>query len=204
MQARFETRKIVRTQSLGEILREARLERGFRIDEMAEKTMIQDRCIENLEKSRYDDLPAKVYVEGYLRRIATMLQLDPDRVVKLYRKEIGIQENLSSTHTPEKKRRDTRKKTKLIISPAIIRNIAIVAAILAGIGYLWYQVSSLSEPPELHLIQPTGDQEIASDELTVLGTVDETAELRINGQSVFVNETGEFKETLSLQEGANT
>jgi len=204
MQAKFETRKVVHTRSLGDIIRETRIEQGVRISDLAERTLIQPAFIELLEKGKYDQLPAQVYIEGYLQQIAKELRLSEKQLLKIYRKEIGIQENIRKNHARGKGKKRTYKRQRLFLSPTIIRNIVISVIVLLGIGYLWYQVSSLSQPPTLSVLQPEGDQEIDSDEIIVVGQVDKGAELTINGQSVYVSQTGDFKETLSLQDGSNT
>lgn len=203
MNARFETRKIVKTQNLGEIFRETRLARGYRIEQIAKKTMIAPEFVEQLEKSNYDKLPAKVYVEGYVRKVAVALGLNTDAMVRIYKKEIGIKENIKSKHVNELEPIKTARNPKVVIHPTLIRNTVIVFLIVAAAGYLWYQVSSLSKPPALAVYEPSADQEISTDEIVVVGHTDPSATLSINGQSVFVSDSGDFKEALTLQEGAN-
>lgn len=202
MQARFETRKIVRTQSLGEILRRRRLEKGYHLDDVAKKTMLLPQYIEYLEKDEHDKLPARVYVEGFLKKIADALQLDDRSLIRMYRKEQNIKENIEKKHT--KPTVKPFRNPKLYLSPTIIRNTIISLVILFGVGYLWYQISSLSKAPTLALVEPGGDQEVQEDELVVVGHVDPNSTLSINGQSVFVAQSGDFRETVSLQPGSNS
>ena len=206
MQARFYRRKIVKTQTFGEFLREARLARHYGLEEVAEKTLINKDMIEALEKGEYEALPARVYVEGYIEKLAKFLQMNPEETLRLYQKETKIKEHMETTHgyasNAEKLR--TFKNPRLWVSPAAIRNIVIGAVLLFGVGYLWYEVSSLSNPPEIILVQPTGDQEVDSNELVVFGQAALAEELTINGQLIFIGEDGEFRETLTLQPGTNT
>lgn len=202
MQAKFERRKIVRTQTLGEILRRTRLERGYQLDEVAKRTMIPAEFIEFVEKSKYESLPAKVYVEGYVRKIADALNLNQKAMVKLYKREVGIQDNLAKEH--DKHEVNTRfKNPRFVVHPTLLRNVVIVLLIAAAVGYLWFQVSSLSKAPQIALIQPGADGHITTDELLVLGSVSRGTTVTINGQSVFVAESGDFKENLTLEPGAN-
>lgn len=203
MQAKFERRKIVRTQTLGEVLRRTRLERGYQLDEVAKRTMIPAEFIEFVEKSKYEALPAKVYVEGYVRKIADALNLNQNAMVKMYKREVGIQDNLAKEHNKHEK--NTRfKNQRFVVHPTLLRNAVIVLLIVGAVGYLWFQVSSLSRAPEVALIQPGSDGHIATDELLVLGSVSKGATVTINGQSVFVSETGDFKENLTLEAGSNS
>ncbi len=203
MQAKFERRKIVRTQTLGEVLRRTRLERGYQLAEVSKRTMIPAEYIEYLEKGKYEQLPAKVYVEGYVRKVATALNLNQNALVKVYKREVGIQENLDKEH--KKHEKSSRfSNPRFVVHPTLLRNIGVAGLILAAIGYLWFQVSSLSKAPEISLIQPASDSRVSQDELLVLGTVSRGSTVNINGQSVFVSETGDFKENLTLESGANS
>lgn len=68
----------------GEWLRRVREARGLTLKELADKTRIGTLHLGNLEADRYEALPAKVYVRGFLTILARELQLDPERVSKSY------------------------------------------------------------------------------------------------------------------------
>lgn len=68
----------------GAVLRKAREDRGLAVKELAAITRISPRLVESLENDRYDDLPAEVFVRGFLRNCARELELDPDHVIALY------------------------------------------------------------------------------------------------------------------------
>lgn len=203
MQAKFERRKIVRTQTLGEVLRRTRLERGYQLAEVSKRTMIPAEFIEHVEKGKYEALPAKVYVEGYVRKIASVLNLNEAAMVKMYKREVGIQENLDKEHKRNEKASRFRNP-RFVVHPTLLRNIGVAALVLGAIGYLWFQVSSLSKAPEISLIQPGSDGHVSQDELLVLGSVSKGSSVNINGQSVFVSDTGDFKENLTLEPGTNS
>lgn len=203
MQAKFERRKIVRTQTLGEVLRRTRLERGYQLQEVSKRTMIPAEYIEYLEKGKYESLPAKVYVEGYVRKVADALNLNESAMVKIYKREVGIQENLDKEHKKHEKTSRFHNQ-RFVVHPTLLRNVMIVLLIMGAIGYLWFQVSSLSKAPEIALIQPAADGHVSQDELLVLGSVTKGAQVHINGQSVYVNDAGDFKENLTLETGANS
>lgn len=66
---------------LGQQLREARQSRGLSIDEVAGGTRIRPAYIRALEEERFGDLPAPVYVRGFLRNYATFLGLDAEELI---------------------------------------------------------------------------------------------------------------------------
>ncbi len=68
----------------GELLRQVRESRGLVIQEVAERTRIPVRHLENIEADRYNHLPATVYLRGILMSLARELRLDPVRVARSY------------------------------------------------------------------------------------------------------------------------
>lgn len=62
---------------IGETLREARERRGLTIEQVAQETRISARFVEALEEERFEELPAPVYVRGFLRSYANFLRIDP-------------------------------------------------------------------------------------------------------------------------------
>lgn len=67
---------------IGTTLRDARLERGLSIDEVARATRISSRFLVALEEDDYDELPAPVYVRGFLRLYAEQVGLDAEALIE--------------------------------------------------------------------------------------------------------------------------
>jgi flagellar biosynthesis protein FlhG len=68
----------------GRTLRRIRLSRGIELEEISAVTKINETYLRYLEEDRYPDLPAPVYVRGFLREYARYLRLDPRRVTDSY------------------------------------------------------------------------------------------------------------------------
>ncbi|WP_342374214.1 helix-turn-helix domain-containing protein [Myxococcus stipitatus] len=68
----------------GELLRRVREARGYTLHQVADRTRISSRHLENVEADRYTALPAQVYLRGILMNLARELGLDPLRVSKSY------------------------------------------------------------------------------------------------------------------------
>ncbi|RKH62282.1 helix-turn-helix domain-containing protein [Corallococcus aberystwythensis] len=68
----------------GELLRRVREARGMSIQQLADRTRISVRHLENVEADRYTALPTTVYLRGILMNLARELGLDPLRVSKSY------------------------------------------------------------------------------------------------------------------------
>ncbi len=65
-------------------LRRNRLFRGYEIDDITEVTKVSAAHLRNIEEENFDDLPADVYVRGFVTAYARMIGLDPKIVVPSY------------------------------------------------------------------------------------------------------------------------
>ena len=68
----------------GARLRRARLLRSVEVDDVASATKISPAYLRFLEEDRFDDLPAVVYVRGFVAAYARFLGLDANRVARSY------------------------------------------------------------------------------------------------------------------------
>ncbi len=68
----------------GARLRRTRLSRGIDIGKIAQITKINPTYLECIEEERFDELPADVYVRGFVVAYAGCVGLDPDRVAPVY------------------------------------------------------------------------------------------------------------------------
>jgi cytoskeletal protein RodZ len=60
------------------------MSRGIELEEIAAVTKINERYLRSIEENRYGDLPASVYVRGFLKQYARTLHLDVRRVADTY------------------------------------------------------------------------------------------------------------------------
>ncbi len=65
----------------GPQLRRWRLQRGVEIEEIAEATKVNPLYLKFIEEERFEDMPAGVYVRGFLVSYANYLDLNPEQVV---------------------------------------------------------------------------------------------------------------------------
>ncbi|MCL4685065.1 helix-turn-helix domain-containing protein [Myxococcota bacterium] len=68
----------------GPRLRRTRLSRGLEIEDVVRVTKINPTYLRFLEDERFDDLPAIVYVRGFVAAYARLLGLDPSQVAPSY------------------------------------------------------------------------------------------------------------------------
>jgi hypothetical protein len=68
----------------GDLLKQVRLAKGLSLVQVADRTRIGVKHLENVEGDRYDALPAAVYLRGILMNLARELGLDGLRVSRSY------------------------------------------------------------------------------------------------------------------------
>ncbi len=61
---------------IGEILRQERMQRGLRLEEVMIETKVSRRHIEAIEEGRVEDLPHPVYVKGFVKIYSKMLGVE--------------------------------------------------------------------------------------------------------------------------------
>lgn len=69
---------------IGRMLKEARLQKGFSLEEMHEKTHISLDYLQALEEEQFSKLPSPFYARGFLRAYARSLRVDPQVLLEKY------------------------------------------------------------------------------------------------------------------------
>jgi transcriptional regulator with XRE-family HTH domain len=72
---------------LGELLKDARQNKGASLEEIEEELRIRKKYLQALEEEDFSIMPPEVYVKGFLRNYAIYLGLDPEEVRALYKGE---------------------------------------------------------------------------------------------------------------------
>ncbi|RED66097.1 helix-turn-helix domain-containing protein [Cohnella lupini] len=73
---------------LGALLRKAREQRGYTLEDIQEYTKIRKRYLEAIETGEYKVLPGSFYVRAFVKTYAETVGLDAEEVLRLYQKEL--------------------------------------------------------------------------------------------------------------------
>ena len=68
--------------SPGPVLRAEREKRGMKVEEVASQMRLSRHQVEALERGDYDVLPGAIFVRGFIRNYAKLLQLDPGSLLE--------------------------------------------------------------------------------------------------------------------------
>ncbi len=121
----------------GERLQAARIERGIAIEGLANQMHLSVGILQSLESNRFEDIAAPIFVKGYLRSYARIVDLDENEILEQYVSEymesdppIGSTSNSVAKPAHVRRRTGARWRLWLIL--------LLVAAVLGG---WWYQRS---------------------------------------------------------------
>lgn len=193
----FVPKKIGQAESWGEKLRQARLRKNWRIEDIAKKISIRPEYLIALEDERLEKLPAGLYGKNFIKEYATFLGLNLKEIIQdwnLQTSEINQDDPFS---------RKILARWQFIIFPKIIRNLLIIGAIVICFLYLIFYFKKIILPPELIITQPTTNLALRGTNITISGQTEPGAEVRINGQIVLNNHNGYFNEVINLKKGLN-
>ncbi len=199
----FKTKKI-KTQTLGEELKQARESAKLTIGQISQQIRIPINYLKYLEQGEYKQLPADVYVSAYLKNYAQLLDLNVDKILNQFKVERGLTDNVDR-HEEKNRKKSTNfiNKKPFIVTPkktALVVSIIVISLIF---GYFWHQLSYLIYPPSIKITHPTSDVTIQQEDIQILGETRPNAYLTINGREVSVDEQGKFSSMISLDLGLN-
>jgi cytoskeleton protein RodZ len=72
---------------IGTILMHARKRKGLSVERLHTLTKIRIHHIKAIELNEWDALPGSTYANGFIKRIAEAVDLDPEKVHALFRRE---------------------------------------------------------------------------------------------------------------------
>ncbi|MCK4248927.1 MAG: helix-turn-helix domain-containing protein [Candidatus Omnitrophica bacterium] len=70
--------------TIGDIFKTARKEKQVAIEEAAKQTRIHHKILTALEENKFEELPAPLYVKGFIRRYSQFLEIDGEELARRY------------------------------------------------------------------------------------------------------------------------
>jgi cytoskeletal protein RodZ len=72
----FDQEQVQKLTEIGTHLRNLRTKKGLSLEEIATKTMVQQRFLDAIEKGDFEQLPEPLYIRGFIRRFAEAMGMD--------------------------------------------------------------------------------------------------------------------------------
>ena len=100
---------------LGAHLKEARLAKGYSLDDLQEITKIQKRYLIGIEEGNYSIMPGSFYVRAFIKQYAEAVGLDPEKLLDNYRSDIPMVHKRRSGTIDSRQSPSRRKLSKSFI-----------------------------------------------------------------------------------------
>jgi cytoskeletal protein RodZ len=130
--------------SFGRYLQAIRLEKKISLEQVAEQTRIGLGNLLLVEQEDHEQLPAEVFVKGFLRSYAAAVGADGDEAVRRYESRLGVVHKIAESEASVGKS-DTRLAWKLLISLGML--FCIIAASILVISFLHHSETLPSRKP---------------------------------------------------------
>ena len=193
----FIPKRIYPEESWGEKLRQARLAKSIRLEDVSRRLHIRQEYLNYLEEERLDRLPAGLYGKSFFREYAAFLGIKDKGLLET------VEARLTAGNQADPFSQKMIKKSQFLVLPKIIRNLAAALAVCLCLLYLLFYFKKIVSPPELAIVSPANNLATSSLTFVIEGRTDKEAEVRINGELVLNNHAGAFSQMVNLKRGMN-
>jgi len=121
---------------LGTRLKEARLSKGYSLDDLQEITKIQKRYLVGIEEGNYSIMPGSFYVRAFIKQYADAVGLNAEEILESYKSELpstpNDQVSQSMTNSPSRRKVSKGPSNKMMEAmPKVIVGLFIIVIIVA-------------------------------------------------------------------------
>lgn len=184
----------------GQVLKEGRLRKNLSLEEIEKQTKIRFRFLKLIEEDAYAKFSNAVTAKGFIRNYALFLELNPDSVLAIFRRDFS--ENERGQIVP---RGMIIPLNQFAFSwnPKLTGLVVGLVFLTIFFGYLIRQFSSWISAPEIEVAYPPENIVLEKLEVDLIGKTDRDASFFVDGEIVSLNENGEFSKRLNLERGEN-
>lgn len=186
--------------TVGQILKEAREDKSYTLEDVERQTKIRVELLEALEADNFRKLPPETFIQGFIKNYGTFLGLDTKKLLAIFRRDYE-----QKKHPPvilESFSRPINTK-KFSISPQRVLVLGIGLVIIGFFAYLWLEYRQFVGAPNLSLSSPQDQQTVDVPSVLIEGTTDPEAKVAVNDQDIGVDKSGHFQEDIKLSQSVN-
>jgi cytoskeleton protein RodZ len=187
-------------QTVGQILKENREAKFYTLDEVEKSIKIRKEILVALESDNYQKLPPPTFVRGFIKNYAKFLGLDGNKILAIYRR--GFAEDKHTPYVMDAFANPV-EKPKFKFTPTQILGGAIILVVIIFFAYLWLQYRQFVGAPQVALSSPVDQITTDNPTLLVEGKTDPEMKVLINNQEVGVDQSGNFREEITLTSQVN-
>ncbi len=126
-------------QSLGEMLRGARLAHDLTLEQLSTELRIEAKQLKALEENRFEQIGVPVFVKGYLKQYGLRLGIDVRDLLALYHKQTTLAD-VEVQPSRSIKLHDERQITSWVV-------LAVVLVLVVALAYWWWSGGNFGSLP---------------------------------------------------------
>lgn len=172
-----------RKQNPGATLRAQREKQGLTTAAAAATLRLPEKILLHLEAGRFDQLPGDTFARGYVRSYASMLGLDPNRLVLEYDNYVGVVVRERSVSGIDKLTPPGKAGHMLVTWSSVIIALIILASVLVW----WYDSRPVQMPVEQVSESEQLIDEVEVDALSLPVSMEE--EMQLQAEAAASNDT---------------
>ncbi|MCR4328058.1 MAG: helix-turn-helix domain-containing protein [Patescibacteria group bacterium] len=181
-------------QQFGTFLHERVRDKNWTVEKLSQMSNISIAHLEHLIAGNFEALPPSPYVHGYLHKLGTVLDFDGEAWWRELKAEGVVRASGSSDALPINRFKEKSS------APMWIAGVGVVLLIYLGVRF----VAIFGTPLLIVEYPPRGITPAETEEITVRGSLSYGEKATVNGESVPVNDQGDWEKRVMLHEGLNT
>lgn len=122
--------------TIGETLKGRRERLGMTLTELEQRTQLKRETLKYIEENKFDQLAKVDYAEGFIRRYASVVNMDVNQLIKVHHEEIPNHHNQLDTllhHYRHNEVPEYRTKNKEPIQLLIMMSIVIIITFITWV-----------------------------------------------------------------------
>ncbi len=186
--------------TVGQILKQAREEKMYSLEDIERHTKIRKELLEALEDDNYSKLPPLTFIQGFIKNYGKFLGLNAEKLLAVFRRDYE-----AGKHPPQVMESFSKpiKHKSFSITPQRVLVLAVGLIIFGFFVYLWFEYRQYVGAPQLQVLKPQDQQTVEIPSVVVEGVTDSEAKVKVNDQEIGVENDGRFSEEIKLSQSTN-
>lgn len=173
------------------LIKNTRLDKDLDLVEISKKLKIPVKSLAAIENEDVPNFPQEPYCSLIVKDYADFLGLNGSNILCLFRRDFD-----------QKKKNKNNTRNFFSFTPQFTFKISIIAILILFSSYLVFEYIKFNQPPKLKINWPL-DTVITNSAISLTGTTDIEATIRINDDLIIVDNQGNFNKKIDLGEGEN-
>ncbi|HCB31388.1 MAG TPA: hypothetical protein DEP50_12370 [Acinetobacter lwoffii] len=178
--------------TVGQILKEARIQKGITLVKLENLTKIKKEFILKLEKGEWNKLPEFPVVSGFIKNLAGALGLSVDNINAILRRDYPPKK-LAINPKPD-------VQSKFTWSPKLTFIVSVGMLVVLVLGYLGFEYRKFIQSPELEIYNPQNREIIINNKVKVSGKTTTDVVVTVNNQPIILDQDGGFATEIEITE----